>query len=428
MDVALLRQASALKVSTPLTGRKYVQDNSLSSPVSSAMKSVGRLHTLLSGTKQGPSPKLAETLRSVLDPDVCPLKFPPEESLNHAVSLSLFVSVSLSLCLRACARDPSDVISQRLRDMFDVFSQHHERVGAERRGMGKGDFPNVITVFQLPAYHFYKVIEVLVRSEQSLFREVVKHLNQVEEQVLESLAWTRDSPLWESLRGAKDQVPTCQEVMPPQYLEQNDESSTGSTNTPVTHGPELSTNSTIKGLSVPSPTMLLDRYTSSPTGSARRRLFVDPVDGEGGVTSTSTSTSTTPTKTRQASLVTAIPAGQTVVTMATATVTANNGQTVTIPVQGIANESGGITFIPVQVSVTGQGGATLQPLSAQTLTGTLTVQSAASKPAAKPAGSPLRKGSLSLFFRKVHLSTCPPVSYVSSLHLSHVSTCLTFNI
>lgn len=57
-----------------------------------------------------------------------------------------------------------------------------------------------------------QVIEVLVRSEQGLFREVVKHLNQVEEQVLESLAWTSDSPLWESLRGAKDQVPACQQV------------------------------------------------------------------------------------------------------------------------------------------------------------------------------------------------------------------------
>lgn len=55
-----------------------------------------------------------------------------------------------------------------------------------------------------------QVIEVLVRSEQSLFREVVKHLNQVEEQVLESLAWTSDSPLWQSLRSAK--VPSCQEV------------------------------------------------------------------------------------------------------------------------------------------------------------------------------------------------------------------------
>lgn len=55
-----------------------------------------------------------------------------------------------------------------------------------------------------------QVIEVLVRSEQSLFREAVKHLNQVEEQVLESLAWTRDSPLWHSLQSAK--VPSCQEV------------------------------------------------------------------------------------------------------------------------------------------------------------------------------------------------------------------------
>lgn len=57
-----------------------------------------------------------------------------------------------------------------------------------------------------------QVIEVLVRSEQGLFREVVKHLNQVEEQVLESLAWTSDSPLWETLRRAKDHVPACQEV------------------------------------------------------------------------------------------------------------------------------------------------------------------------------------------------------------------------
>ncbi|GLD61781.1 retinoblastoma-like protein 2, partial [Lates japonicus] len=172
--------ASALKVFTPLTGRKYIQENSLASPLSSAMKSVGRLHTLLSGTKQGPSPKLTETLRT-------------------------------------CARDPSDVISKRLKDMFDLFSQHYEDA-AESRGMGKdmavkyfhlaealyyrilesiierekmilgdadlscileqdvfhrsllaccleivifsyrppGDFPNVITIFQLPAYHFYK--------------------------------------------------------------------------------------------------------------------------------------------------------------------------------------------------------------------------------------------------------------------------------
>lgn len=448
--------ASALKVSTPLTGRKYVQENSLASPVSSAMKSVGRLHTLLSGTKQGPSDRLTETLRT-------------------------------------CARDPSDVISKRLKDMFELLCQHYEGSGAESSGMGRdmavkyfylaealyyrilesiierekmilgdadlscileqdifhrsllaccleivvfsyrppGDFPNLIGIFQLPAYHFYKVIEVLVRSEQGLFREVVKHLNQVEEQVLESLAWTSDSPLWESLRGVKDHVPACKQVMPPQYLEQNDESSTGSAPvTPINHGPELNTSSMVKGVS-PSPTTLLDRYSSPPTGSARRRLFIDPVDGEPRLTTTASTALPTVTKT---GLVTAIPAGQTVVTMATATVTANNGQTVTIPVQGIANESGGITFIPVQVSMTGQGGATLQPLSAQTLTGTLTVQSSVTKPAAKVASSPLRKGSLSLFFRKVyHLASvrlrdlCAKLDISSDLRRK-IWTCFEFSL
>ena len=57
-----------------------------------------------------------------------------------------------------------------------------------------------------------QVIEVLVRAEQGLFREVVKHLNHVEETVVERLAWGSQSPLWDSLRNAKGQVPTCQEV------------------------------------------------------------------------------------------------------------------------------------------------------------------------------------------------------------------------
>ncbi|XP_071007967.1 retinoblastoma-like protein 2 isoform X2 [Oncorhynchus clarkii lewisi] len=439
--------ASALKVSTPLTGLKYVQDNCLGTPVSTAMQSVGRLHSLLTGLKHRPSGRLTDLLR-------------------------------------ACARDPSETISTRLKDMCQVYCQHFEGKGEENAGLGKdiavkyfrlaealyyktleavidqekerlgdtdlsgileqdvfqrsllaccleivifsyrppGDFPRVIHIFQLPAYHFYKVIEVLVRAEQGLFREVVKHLNQVEEQVLESLAWRGGSPLWDSVREAKNQPPACQEVMPPQHLEDgNGDSSAGSAPLfPNNHGTDLSTNSGGKGVS-PSPTTLLDRYSSPPTGSARRRLFVDAsFDTPSDPSSTTT---TTTVRTSQAIVTTTIPAGQTVVTMATATVTANNGQTVTIPVQGIANENGGITFIPVQVSVTGQGTAMLQPLSAQSLTGTLTSQPqttttlnspaqqgspATSKPIKKLAAQvpstnkPQKKGSLSLFFRKVY--------------------------
>uniref|UniRef100_A0A8C7VNV8 Retinoblastoma-like protein 2 n=1 Tax=Oncorhynchus mykiss TaxID=8022 RepID=A0A8C7VNV8_ONCMY len=401
------QDASALKVSTPLTGLKYVQDNCLGTPVSTAMQSVGRLHSLLTGLKHRPSGRLTDLLR-------------------------------------ACARDPSETISTRLKDMCQVFCQHFEGKGEENAGLGKdiavkyfrlaealyyktleavidqekerlgdtdlsgileqdvfqrsllaccleivifsyrppGDFPRVIHIFQLPAYHFYKVIEVLVRAEQGLFREVVKHLNQVEEQVLESLAWRGGSPLWDSVREAKNQPPACQEVGHPHQL--------------VTSSLPLSSPHFAPGVS-PSPTTLLDRYSSPPTGSARRRLFVDAsFDTPSDPSSTTT---TTTVRTSQAIVTTTIPAGQTVVTMATATVTANNGQTVTIPVQGIANENGGITFIPVQVSVTGQGTAMLQPLSAQSLTGTLTSQPQTTTTLNSPK---LKKGSLSLFFRKVY--------------------------
>lgn len=439
--------ASALKVSTPLTSRKYIQDNSMGTPVSTAMQSVGRLHSLLTGLKHGPSNRMVDILR-------------------------------------ACARDPTVAISSRLKDMFQLFCQHYENKGEEHGGLGKdiavkyfrlgealyykileavidqekkrlgdtdlsgileqdmfhrsllaccleivffsyrppGEFPKVIQIFQLPAYHFYKVIEVLVRAEQGLFREVVKHLNQVEEQVLDSLAWRGGSPLWDSVKGTKNRVPACQEVMPPQYLEDSDVgSSAGSAPlTPIHHGPDLSSHSTGKGVS-PSPTTLQDRYSSPPTGSAKRRLsFVDainpiPPEPSSSISTmtTTTTSAATPVRSAQTPLVSTIPAGQTVVTMATATVTANNGQTVTIPVQGIANENGGITFIPVQVSVTGQGGATLQPLTAQSLTGTLSTQPAVtttqnspapqgSPATSKPIGKPQRKGSLSLFFRKVY--------------------------
>ncbi|XP_036431860.1 retinoblastoma-like protein 2 isoform X1 [Colossoma macropomum] len=426
--------SSALKVSTPLTGRKYIQDSGVGTPVSMAMQGVGRLHSLLAGLKHRPSLRLREILK-------------------------------------ACARDPSEAIAARLKEMSDTFLQNYEAKEEENRGLARdialkyfclaealyyktlegiidqekrrlgdsdlscileqdmlhrsliaccleivifsyrppGEFQQVLQVFDIPPYHFYKVIEVLVRAEEGLFREVVKHLNHVEEQVLESLAWKETSPLWDNIKGAKNHVPSCQEVMPPQYLED------GSGSNPQSpKNNELSANTAGAGKAVfPSTTTLHERYSSPPTGTVCRRLFVD---------TDTTSDPATSGRVTQAPLVSTIPAGQTVVTMATATVTANNGQTVTIPVQGIANENGGITFIPMPVSVTGQSGAGLQPLTAQALTGTLNTQqltattptsTAHSSPTAgkQSKKSPLqgappnrtqRTGSLSLFFRKVY--------------------------
>ncbi|KAI5626959.1 retinoblastoma-like protein 2 isoform X2 [Silurus asotus] len=424
--------ASALKVSTPLTGRVYLQETASGTSVFTAMEGISRLQSLLAGLKHRPSLRLRDMLK-------------------------------------ACARNPSENIASRLKEMTKAFLQSYEAkeegngglekdtvvkyfclaealyyktlegiIDQEKRRLGDsdlssileqdmfhrsliaccleivifsyhppGEFQRILQTFEIPPYHFYKVIEVLVRAEEGLAREVVKHLNHVEEQVLERLAWKESSPLWESIKGAKNHVPSCQEVMPPQYLED------GSCNLHSPKNNELSVNTSGTGKAVSSSsTNLHERYSSPPTATIRRRLFVD---------SEMPSDPPAATRVSQPSLVSTIPAGQTVVTMATATVTANNGQTVTIPVQGIANENGGITFIPVQVSVTGQSGPGLQPLTAQALTGSLnTQQLTTTMPAGTVHTSPTagknakmspqhgtpnraqRTGSLCLFFRKVY--------------------------
>lgn len=89
-----------------------------------------------------------------------------------------------------------------------------------------------------------------------------------------------------------------------------------------------------------SPTTLYERYSSPAGNPTRRRLFVD--------NDTPTDSTRTPVRVSQQPVISTVPVqnvspdtipvtpvpGQTLVTVATATVTANNGQTVTIPVQG----------------------------------------------------------------------------------------------
>lgn len=41
---------------------------------------------------------------------------------------------------------------------------------------------------------------------------MVKHLNSIEEQVLESRAWTSESAVWSALQAAGNKAPTIEEV------------------------------------------------------------------------------------------------------------------------------------------------------------------------------------------------------------------------
>ncbi|XP_067638398.1 retinoblastoma family protein isoform X2 [Eurosta solidaginis] len=62
-------------------------------------------------------------------------------------------------------------------------------------------FPWVLECFRLTPFHFHKIIEIVVRSHGGvLSRQLIKHLNCIEESCLESLAWNRQSPLWDIIK------------------------------------------------------------------------------------------------------------------------------------------------------------------------------------------------------------------------------------
>uniref|UniRef100_A0A8C3VVK2 Retinoblastoma-like protein 2 n=1 Tax=Catagonus wagneri TaxID=51154 RepID=A0A8C3VVK2_9CETA len=487
-------KSKALRISTPLTGVRYIKDNSpCVTPVSTATHSLSRLHTMLTGLRNAPSEKLEQILRT-------------------------------------CSRDPTQAIANRLKEMYEIYSQHsqpdeefsncakevaskHFRfaemlyykvlesvIEQEQKRLGDmdlsgileqdafhrsllacclevvtfsykppGNFPFITELFDVPLYHFYKVIEVFIRAvfiKDGLCREVVKHLNQIEEQILDHLAWKPESPLWDRIRDNENRVPSCEEVMPPQNLERADEICiTGSPLTPRRVS-EVRADTGGLGRSITSPTTLYDRYSSPTASSTRRRLFVEndsPTDGgTPGRLPPQPLVNTVPVQnvSGEAVSVTPVP-GQTLVTMATATVTANNGQTVTIPVQGIANENGGITFFPVQVNVGGQAQAvpgSIQPLSAQALAGSLSSQQVTGTTLQVPGqvaiqqispggqqqkqGLPLtsssirprKTSSLSLFFRKVyHLAGVRLRDLCAKLDISDelrkkIWTCFEFSI
>ncbi|XP_051835806.1 retinoblastoma-like protein 2 isoform X1 [Antechinus flavipes] len=483
-------KSKAFRISTPLTGRRYIKENNpYVTPVSIATHSLSRLHTMLAGLKNSPSEKLEQVLR-------------------------------------ACTRDPTQSIANRLKEMYEIYCQHSQTDGdfsscakeiaskhfryaeilyykvlesvidQEQKRLGDidlsgileqdafhrsllacclevitfsykppGNFPFIAEIFDVPLYHFYKVIEVFIRAEDGLCREVVKHLNHIEEQILDHMAWKPESPLWDRIRDNENKVPTCEEVMPPQNLERADRISvTGSPLTPRRVNEVRAESGGLGRSLTTSPTTLYDRYSSPTTSTTRRRLFVEndgPSDSGAPVrVSPQSIVNPVPLQNVTADSVSVTPVpGQTLVTMATATVTANNGQTVTIPVQGIANENGGITFFPVQVSVGSQTqGMTgsIQPLSAQALAGTLSsqqvtgtalqVSSQVTNQQISSTGQqqrqnqpltsirPKKTSSLSLFFRKVyHLASVRLRDLCAKLDISDelrkkIWTCFEFSV
>ncbi|XP_077025424.1 retinoblastoma-like protein 1 isoform X4 [Tamandua tetradactyla] len=381
--------------STPLTGRRYLREKeAVITPVASATQSVSRLQSIVAGLKNAPSEQLTDIFES-------------------------------------CKRNPIENIMKIVKGIGETFCQHYTQSTDEQPG-SHIDF--AINRLKLAEILYYKmlesvmvqetrrlhgmdmsVIEVVIRSEEGLSRDMVKHLNSIEEQILENLAWSHDSALWEALQASANRVPTCEEVIFPNNFE------TGNGGNMQGHLPmiplspimhprvkEVRTDSgnLRRDVQPLSPISVHERYSSPTAGSAKRRLFgeeppkemiMDKIITEGTKLKIAPSSSIAAEK---------ISPGQSLLTMATATVTGTIGHKVTVPLHGITNDAGRITLIPISMNTT-QESKMESPVSltAQSLLGASPRQTHLTKTQdvhTMGISKPKRTGSLALFYRKVY--------------------------
>uniref|UniRef100_A0A8C0I9M5 RB transcriptional corepressor like 2 n=1 Tax=Bubo bubo TaxID=30461 RepID=A0A8C0I9M5_BUBBB len=194
-------RSKSLRITTPLTGRKYIKEsNPYVTPVSIATYSLSRLHTMLAGLKNAPSENLEQILR-------------------------------------ACSRDPSQSIANRVKEMYEVYcqsmqsegefsnfskdvaSKHFRRaevlyykvlesvIEQERRRLGDtdlsaileqdvfhrsllaccleiitftykppGNFPFITEIFDIPVYHFYKVKCLITRNAYRVMSTLLTYI------------------------------------------------------------------------------------------------------------------------------------------------------------------------------------------------------------------------------------------------------------
>ncbi|GFY72547.1 retinoblastoma-like protein 1 [Trichonephila inaurata madagascariensis] len=427
-----IQETKSLLPSTPLTGRKYLKDKDAAyiTPVSTATQGVSRLQKLLLGREASPN----DALRSIFqecsaNPEekivnrvkemgetFCTCYAMPSE--DHIGSHTEFAKKRLSLGENLYYKALEDIMvleQKRLppktdfSNMLDLDAFHRSLFACCLEIVifsynSQRSFPWVLQIFNLQPYYFYKVIELLIRAEDGLSRDVVKHLNHIEEQILESMAWKTESPLWTAIETSGLNVPSCEDVSLPHPPNSNFHHSSQLVSSPLAHPAVRRVTNERKNPQ--SPVGLSERFQSpapAAMSSARRRLFA---------TTSASSTGQLTLSTTQ-TVVDNISGAET--TIINNSPIMNPGRNVTIILQQVQSDNG-ITYLPAQITrspltqgnqqvtcvkaaVTSDNTGNSSVPSSVVVTAPITTQA---KTASETMVKPKRTGSLALFFRKVY--------------------------
>ncbi|XP_056005611.1 retinoblastoma-associated protein-like isoform X2 [Ostrea edulis] len=90
--------------------------------------------------------------------------------------------------------------------MMTYGSSWNPSFGTVCAGDSKFSFPWIIVTFGLHSYDFFKVLESFIKAEPVLTKDIVKHLQGLEKRILEQLAWTPESPLFDALNKSETPV------------------------------------------------------------------------------------------------------------------------------------------------------------------------------------------------------------------------------
>eukprot|EP00096_Caligus_rogercresseyi_P011166 TRINITY_DN4312_c0_g1_i1.p1 TRINITY_DN4312_c0_g1~~TRINITY_DN4312_c0_g1_i1.p1 ORF type:complete len:832 (+),score=254.96 TRINITY_DN4312_c0_g1_i1:556-3051(+) len=229
---------NALIPNTPLSGKHYLKakDQMKVTPVSTATYLVSRLNNLIGKREAEPSPRLLEFFKTCESGN-------PGEAISERVQ-KLGDIFSRSFTGRSESHQGS-FARMRLKMGIILYYKLLERILLSEKEKGKSignlldqnqfhsalfacclevvifsynsqrTFPWILDTFALESIQFYKVIEIIIRNEDALPRDVVKHLQRIEEQILELRAWVRESALWEEIEKDGRGVPSCEEVALP---------------------------------------------------------------------------------------------------------------------------------------------------------------------------------------------------------------------
>ncbi|XP_063225923.1 retinoblastoma-like protein 1 isoform X1 [Bacillus rossius redtenbacheri] len=287
-----------LAPATPLTGREFLRGKDAQqdvTPMSTATQNVSRLHAMLAGRQAAPSELLVSVFRGCArDPHDkireqvkemgqqfytrytqqsdrnCPshIDFPHK---RLQLGESLYYKLLENILVDERKKKPPNFDFSGLLEQ-EIFHQTLFACSLEiviYSYNSHWTFPWILEVLNLEPYHFYKVIEVIVRVEDQLSRDMVKHLNLIEEQILESLAWRGNSPLWENIKASGQLVPSCEEVCLPAQLDDSSANLKQAVR-------RLVLDATQGGAPQLPVTSASDRFQSPvPSGQAKKNLFGD---------------------------------------------------------------------------------------------------------------------------------------------------------